>query len=136
MFENLFDPSYLFTLRAAEVGGVSGNILFGFFILMFVVGIVARIVASNNTHDRYLRDLGQRGGTLLMTMGLLGIVLYFFSFERIRLFGSRFLYVCWLIGLIAWGYTLVRFARRTIPQKRERDMQREQQRKYLPPRKK
>ncbi len=132
MFNNLFDPSYFFTLRAAEVGGVFGNILFAIFILLFVLGIVARIVASNNRQDRYMRQFGQRVGGYLITMGILGIVLYFFSFERIRLFGSRFLYVCWLVGLIVWGFFLVRFAHKTIPQKREQDRERAEKRKYLP----
>jgi uncharacterized membrane protein len=136
VFSNFFDPSYWFTLRPALVGGLSGNILFGIFVLMFVLGIVARIVSSNKTTDRYARDFGHRLGTLLITMGVLGILLYFFSFERIRLFGSRFLYGLWVIGLLVWGFILARFVRRTIPQKRAYDKEREEQRKYLPSRKK
>lgn len=134
MFSNLLDPSYWFTLRPAEVGGTSGTILFVVFVLMFVAGIVARIVAANKTDDRYLRDMGERVATLLITMGLLGIVLYFFSYERIRLFGSRFFYAFWLIGIFAWGYVLVRFAHRTVPQMRQRDSLRAEQRKYFPQR--
>jgi uncharacterized membrane protein len=136
MFSNFFDFSYWFTLRPAQVGGLSGNILFGIFVLMFVLGIVARIVSSNKTTDRYVRDFGYRIGTLLITMGILGILLYFFSFERIRLFGSRFLYGFWVIGFFVWCFFLVRFARRTIPQKRVHDREREERRKYLPSRKK
>lgn len=136
MFNNFFNPSFWFTLQPAEVGGVSGNAIFAFFVLMFVLGIVSRIIASQKTDDRHLRELGNRLATLLMTMGLLGILLYFFSYERIRLFGSRFWYLFWVIGLAIWVGFLIRFGRKTIPEMKRQESVREQLRKYFPTRKK
>lgn len=134
MFNNFLDPSYWFTLRPAEVGGLSGQMIFGFFVLLFVLGIVGRIVSLQKKDDRYIRDLGQRAGTLLITMGLLGVFFFFFSYERIQLFGSRFWYVFWLIGFVVWAFFLIKFARQTIPQMKERETMRAEKQKYFPPR--
>ncbi len=136
MFNNLFDPSFWFTLRPAEVGGISGSLIFGFFLLLFVLGIVSRIVAAQKLDDRYARMLGGRIGTMLVTLGILGVLLYFFSYERIRLFGSRFWYLFWVIGLIVWAGFIVRFAKKTIPELKQKEGIRAQMRKYFPPRKK
>jgi hypothetical protein len=136
MFNNFLDPSYWFTLQPALVGGTSGKIIFVFFALLFVLGIVARIVSSNRTDDRHIREVIERGATLLVTMGILGAVLYFFSFEQIRLFGSRFWYLFWLIGIIVWGFFLLRFVRRTIPELRAHESLKAEQKKYFPPRRK
>lgn len=134
MFDHLLDVSSWFTLRPAEVGGLAGNIVFGFFVGLFVIGIVSKIVAAHKTHDRYLRELGEHIGSLLLTMGLLGLLFYFFSFERIQLFGARFWYAVWLIGLIVWIVFLIRFGFKTIPVLRGKELTREQLRKYFPPR--
>lgn len=136
MFQNFFDPSAWFTLAPAQVGGVSGNIIFAVFLLLFVLGIVCRIVASHKADDRYCRDMGLRIGSLLITMGLLGVLLYFLSYERIRLFGSRFWYLLWLIGLIVWAIYLIRYARKVVPAMKHREIERIERRKYFPPRRK
>lgn len=136
MFQNFFDPSAWFTLAPAQVGGVSGNIVFAAFFLLFVLGIVCRIVASHKVNDRYCRDMGLRIGSLLITMGLLGILFYFFSYERIRLFGSRFWYLLWLIGVLVWTVSLARYAHTVVPSMKHREAERAQRRKYFPPRRK
>jgi len=135
MFDHLLDPAAWFTLRSAEVGGLSGKFIFGFFVLLFVLGIVCRIVSSHKTEDRYMRGLGERLGVMFLTMGFLGVLLYFFSFERISLFGARFWYVLWTAGLIVWITRLIRVAMVTIPQEKKRAQQQAEQQKYFPGRK-
>lgn len=134
MFDHLLDASTWFTLRPADITGLSGKIVFGFFVLLFVSGIVSRIVAAHKMSDRYLRQLAESISTLLLTMGFLGLLFYFFSFERIQLFGARFWYVLWLIGLIVWIVFLIHLGFKKIPNLREKEIVREQLRKYFPPR--
>lgn len=135
MLNNFINPSFWFTLQPAEVGGLVGNSIFVFFLLLCVLGIVARIVSAQK-EDRFMRLLGNRIGTSLITMGFLGVCLYFFSFERIRLFGSRFWYLVWVIGLIVWVIYLVRYAKKTLPEMEAKDFNRTERRKYFPSRKK
>ena len=136
MIQTFLQPSFWFSLQPAEVGGWIGTSIFVIFLLMGIAGVVARIVAAQKLDDRYMRMMGNRFGTLLITMGMLGVVLYFFSFERIRLFGSRFWYLLWLIGLIVWIVLLVRYMKKNIPAMKEQAEARFEKRKYFPPRKK
>lgn len=131
---SFFQPSAWFTLRPAAIGGLSGNIIFAVLVLLFVLGIVSRIVAGNKVDDRYMRTLGERVGTMLMTMGGLGLLFFFFSYERIQLFGAPFWYLFWAVGLIVWIVFLARFAKKTIPQMRSSEVERIEKRKYLPKR--
>lgn len=135
MFQNLLDPSAWFTLSPAQVGEISGNIVFLVFVLLFVCGIVARIVASHKIDDRHMRELGKRIGSFLVTMGILGAMLYFFSYERIRLFGARFWYVLWLVGFLVWVVYIARYARKTVPKMKEQAIALAQKRRYFPGRK-
>jgi len=131
----LFSPSYWFTMSPPQVGGTLGNIVFGVFLLLFVVGIVARIVASNRTEDPYIQQIGRRVGSMFVTMGLIGVLLFFFGFEHIQFFGGRFWYPLWVIGVLVWGFFIVRYVKRDIPAMRLRDLDRKEQSRYLPKKK-
>ncbi len=125
-------PSYWFTLQPPEVGGLLGNILFVIFVAFLVLGIIGRIVVDRRGDDRYKKEVGGRVSNLLVTMGVLGVILYFFSFEGIRLFGARFWYPLWIIAVCVWGFFLVRFVMREIPSRRKREEALKAQTKYLP----
>lgn len=92
-------------------------------------------VARSRVTDRYLLSAIEKATALLITMGLLGILLYFFSFERIRFFGARFWYPLWLIGTGVWAYSIFRFVKRDVPLKRQQVIERQEKRKYFPGRK-
>jgi len=119
-------------MSAPEVDGLIGTIILVLFVVLFVLGIVGRIVASRKEEDRYKREVGNRISTLLVTMGFLGIVLFFFSFEQIELFGARFWYPTWVIGMLVWVHFIVRYVRRDIPAKKMRSQLLKEKAKYLP----
>ncbi|MBI4256771.1 hypothetical protein HY626_01800 [Candidatus Uhrbacteria bacterium] len=129
---SFIQPTYWLTLQPPEVGGFLGSIVFGFFILFLILGITGRIVVDRRGDDRYRREIGSRISGLLITMGLLGIILFFFSFEEIQLFGARFWYLVWTIAVFVWTFFIVRFVRRDIPEKRAREIALREQGKYLP----
>lgn len=135
MFDNFFDPSYWLTFSPPSVGGTSGNMIFGFFILFFVLGIVVRIVANNRTEDRYLKIIANRLAAWFITMGLLGVMLYFFSFEGINFFGAKFWYIVWVIITLIWFSYLFKVFKK-IPEIKDKAVQNREKYKYFPPRKK
>lgn len=115
-----------------EVGGLLGNIVFGVFLACFVLGLIGRIVVDRRGDDRYKKEIGSRISSLFITMGLLGVILFFFSFEHIQLFGARFWYPIWVIAILVWTFFIVRFVKREVPKKRAREMALREQSKYLP----
>lgn len=119
-----------------EVGGALGTSVFIFFVLCFVLGIVGHLVAERRDVDRFVHEAGHRISTLLVTMGLAGVVLFFFSFEEIRLFGARFWYPIWGVAFLVWAFFIVRYVKRDVPRMKEREARRRAQRQYLPGRKK
>lgn len=125
-------PTYWLTLQPPEVGGFLGSVVFGVFVALFVLGIIGRIVVAPRGDERYKKEIGNRIATLLITMGLLGVILFFFSFEEIQLFGARFWYPVWVMAILVWMFFLVRFVKRDVPAKRAREEALKTQGKYLP----
>lgn len=132
---SFFSPLYWFTTEPPEVGGLLGTIVFIVFLACLVLGIVSRISADRRKDDRYIREIGQRLSFFLTSMGIIGVILFFFSYENIHLFGSRFWYPVWMIAFFAWGYMIFRYIREEVPEMRKRDHARKARNKYLPKRK-
>ncbi len=135
-FQTLINPLYWLTTQSANVNGLLGKILFGVFLSLFILGIVSRIVAKHRTEDRYLKLVGQKFGILFVSAGLLGMLLFFFSFEAILFFGARFWYPILFIGFVVWFVNILRFIRREVPSMKARELQSKARSKYMPPRRK
>lgn len=133
---SFFSPLYWFTTEPPEVGGTLGTIVFIIFLGSLILGIVSRITADRRRDDRYVREIARRVSSFLTTMGALGVLLFFFSFENIELFGARLWYPIWGICFLAWGFSILRYVRREIPDMKEKEEARKEMRKYLPKRKK
>lgn len=103
--------------------------LFG---VMVIIGAIVRIVARHRKEDRYLRKTFQSIGQMLVTMGILGMLWFFFSFEGIYMLGARFWFLVWAAGLVYWIIAIVRFAKITVPHIKEEASKRSEQNKYLP----
>lgn len=129
-------PTYWLTMDPPEVGGLLGTVVFIVFVLFFILGIVGHLVAERKGADRFIRTAGHKISSLCVTMGLLGVLLFFFSFEQVRLFGGRFWYPLWIVGVLLWVLLIFRYLKRDIPLMREREAERRAQRQYLPGRKK
>ena len=132
---SFFRPMYWLTMNPPQVGGLLGNVVFLVFVLCVVLGIIGHIVTDRHKKDRYVRQIGKRISTLLVTMGILGVLLYFFSFEGIRLFGARFWYPVWMIITAVWVLLIIRFVKKDIPQAQQQTQARKAVTKYLPHRK-
>ncbi len=136
MFENLLKPSYWLTFEPPSLGGLSANMLFAFFAAVFILGIIVRIVSHHRTNDRFIQLAGERVSSLFVTMGLIGVALFFFGFEDIHLFGGKFWYPIWVFSFIAWAFFVLRFIRKDIPRLSQKELSAKHVDKYLPVRKK
>lgn len=116
--------------------GLFGKIILGFFLALVLIGVVCRIVLIHTSKDRYVKLIGQRIASCAVTMGILGVILFFFSYEGIQLFGARFWYAVWAICLIAWIITIARFTLKDVPAMREKNLNEYAKSKYIHGRKK
>jgi hypothetical protein len=132
----LLSPSYWFTLNPPAVWQGAGRSLVVIFLGMVVASIVIRRMKLPRAKDRYQAAMYRRLADMLSTMGGVGVALFFFSFQQIRLLGARPLYVLWVIGLIVWIALIVRYVKKIAPADRAREIERREKEKYLPGRRK
>jgi peptidoglycan/LPS O-acetylase OafA/YrhL len=128
-------PSYWLTMNPPNVWQGFGRFTVLIFLVLLVAGVVARM-RKQTALDRYTVELYRRLASLCLTMGFLGLLLFFLSYEQTQLLGSRFFYLVWFIGLIVWSVSLVRYLQKDIPAKRLQEQERLAREKYLPKRRK
>ncbi len=133
---NIFNPLFWFSIQAANVGGLAGKIILGFFLFLIAIGIVCRIILLSSSKERYMKLFIIRVMHCALTMGFLGVLVYFFSYEGIQLFGARFWYPLWVLGCIVWVIVLVKFVMKDVPAMHEKNMKQHTKSKYLLGRKK
>jgi type IV secretory pathway TrbD component len=135
-FTVLLQPKYWLTLAPVPLSSLSEKLLAGFFAVVFIAGIVARMVEKKQKFDRFkikaVRSLSQLG----LTMGAVGLLLFFFAYENIRLFGARFWYPLWIVGVVIWLIFIWRDYYKVAPALKAKEEIRQQQKKYLPKKKK
>ncbi|MFH1767470.1 MAG: hypothetical protein ABH826_05305 [Patescibacteria group bacterium] len=107
----------------------------GFFLFfggLIIAGAIAKIIMRQKRADRYLARAYKMVSQCLMMMGALGMLLFFFTYEEIYLLGARFWFIVWGLGSIVWIYSIIRYARVTIPKLRTRDLEKNKENEYLP----
>src|SRR3989338_157076 len=97
----LFTASFWFDTTPPPLSAGADRLLFGLFGVVLILGVIVRLVAKHHSKDdKHLLRGFKRAGTMFLTMGVVGLVLFFFSFEQIIFFGARFWYPLWAIGLL------------------------------------
>jgi ABC-type transport system involved in multi-copper enzyme maturation permease subunit len=111
-----------------------------FFLVVFtalvILGIIAKVYAVKSNLEKLLRRAVQRAGSLLLTMGLVGLLIYFFTFENVPILSMRVWLLVLLASGIAWAWSIYRYVKVEIPAKREMHAERERLNKWLPKAKK
>ncbi len=132
----LAHPSYWLTLEPPNVWDGAGRGLAVLFVLMLVASVLVRRFKMAKAVDKIQAGVYRRVSEMLATLGFVGLVLFFFSFEQIRLLGARPLYLAWIVGLIVWVVCIVKFAKTEAPAVRQSVLDRRALEKYLPKRRK
>lgn len=128
----LITANFWFARDPAPLLAVNVRLLFGVFALLFVLGVVVRVVARRRKEDRLVTETFRRIGQLGVTMGLLGLLLFFFAYQEIPFLGMRVWFLLWGVGLFVWIGTVVRYATKIVPAERRRLSARSERSKYLP----
>ena len=128
----LVSPAFWFDRDPAPLIPANARLLFAAFALLFVLGVIVRVVGTRRKEDRFVTETFRRIGRLCVTMGLVGLVLYFFTYQEIPLLGMRAWFLVWGIALLVWVWTIVRYATNVVPAERQRLTGRTERDKYLP----
>ena len=71
-------------------------------------------------------------GTMSLTMGALGLIWYFLTYEEIYLLGARFWGLILGIGTIVWAVKIFRFIKVEVPAHKKQLAHKAESNKYLP----
>lgn len=113
-------------LRSNEVA------LMAIFALWLLAGIIFRFVSLRKRFDPPAHRLFRSFGRQCLSLGVLGWILFWFSYERLPFLSMRGWYFLWAVGNIVWAVmTGVRFFR-TARKERNAIREREARAKYLP----
>ncbi len=101
-------------------------------VVLFLIGAVIVRFHRNKLEDKFLRRIWNRVFACLLSAGLIGLVLYFFTWQRVPVFGMRMFWPIWLMAHLVWGYKIWARARRDIPTMQAERAKREAYEKWLP----
>lgn len=110
----------------------SSRLLFAILAIIFTLGVIVRVVATRRTEDRFTLELFRRLGTLCLTMGVIGLVFFFFTYQGIPFLGMRLWFLLWGIGLLVWLGGIMHWVKKVVPAERANIAKRALREKYLP----
>lgn len=105
----IFTWSYWLTLQARELMPVAKLALLVGFGALTALGVLAKFVAARKSGDMFWSEGGKRVGSMGLWMGLLGLMLVWFTNELAYFFGARFWYLIWLVVFLIWTGKLIKF---------------------------
>lgn len=92
----LLSWSYWFSLQARELMPSAKLALLVAFGALFLLGIVAAILAKKKSDHMLWAEGGKRFASMGLWMGATGLLLVFFTHELAYFFGARFWFLIWL----------------------------------------
>lgn len=127
---NFLSINYWFSARPGSLDQTALMILT---IMLFIFLAVALFIYfTKRTHKRSLYyKLWTSIQNFSITNLFLGIVLVFFSYERIPVLSARILYLVWLVSMIVWAVFIAKHVNK-IPKIKENLAKEKEYNKYIP----
>lgn len=127
---NFFYSSYWFSQPV-----IANRWVFWVWLLMLLAilaGGVAALIVKKSTEEKVMARIWQRVGNLGISMGLAGLLFFFFRQQSAYFLGWRFWFLGWAIVLAAWGASILKYYLKRVPEIRVEQAARLQKEKYLP----
>ncbi len=94
--------------------------------------IITIVVRKKKKEDPWVARGFQKISSWCLSMGIAGLVIFFFAFERLPFLSMRIWFVAWLIGAIVWVVFIVKYFIKTVPQEKRKIKDKENLQKYIP----
>ena len=133
-FTNFFKLERFLNLRPA----IQLNTVY-FLLVVFgavlVAAIIFKIIQKVTSGDSFYKSLLQKYFVVFLTLGLIGLALTWFRYERVYVLSARFWLLVWLIGLVVWLAFVLKYQLKTVPRARTKLQKSKEFNKYLPKKK-
>lgn len=105
--------------------------LFIIFMGFVIVGAAVRMVSKRRFTDRFWVEAARRCATLLTTIGVFGVLYWFFAAQSIPFFSAHFWLAVFLIIAAVWFWTIVYYVRKRVPEHRAQVTAEAEARRYM-----
>jgi hypothetical protein len=129
-----FNPAYLFDLHPYTYPSTI-NLMIGFFGLMLVAGVAIKLYRRFKSETKTEKKLLDKYTSFLISLGLIGLAMTWFRYERINLLAGRFWLIIWLAVAGFWLYRILNYQLKVIPKIKKDAENRQLLQKYLPKKK-
>lgn len=130
--EQLLSWNFWFNLRPGHLLPIFSNFLLGFSVFLFLLGGISYIKKRNKKRKKNVNlPFWRQLYYFSLTNGILGLMFFFFNYEMIPFFSSRFWYPVWGLVIVVWLYFIIQLWR-TVPQKVKEKQEKDQFEEYLP----
>ena len=127
---NLFYFSYWLSQPVILYGTVKWvwvGVLLGFTIF----GLISKIIQIIRPNS-FARDAWRRFGNLFLSLGLIGLLWFFFRQEQVMFLAWRFWLIPWVMIFIWWLFKNVKYVVVRLPKIKAEQQAKELKNKYLP----
>lgn len=112
------------------------RVLLMIFIVLLVAGIVVWMLRLRGGYGKEVKKAFSRLANHLSWTGIVGLVLWAISYERVPWLSVRVLFLLWLVWFVIGLWFVFRYVWWGIPAQQARRSEREEQQKWLPKKKK
>lgn len=132
-FQPLFKLGYWLNPRPPVLEQSFQTFFFYFFGAMLALALVINIlVRKKKKEDPWVARGFQKISSWCLTLGISGLALLFFSFERLPVLSMRFFFLLWFIGAIVWTVFIIKFFVKKIPAEKKKIQEHQNLKKYIP----
>ena len=109
--------------------------LLAIFGAVIIAGIFFKVIQKIGRGDSFSKKLWQKYHLMFLTLGVIGVILTWFRYERVYVLSARFWLLVWLLGLVFWLALILKYQIKNIPPAREKSQRTNDFNKYLPKKK-
>lgn len=127
---------YWFNVRAIPFTPIVERALIVAFVVWTFVGIGAYLFQLKRGFSKPAKRALRKFASLLTWSGIVGLVLWVFTYQRVPVFSMRFLYLLWIGWVVIGFYSIYKYLWVEVPAKRKLHEERLEREKWLPKKKK
>jgi len=129
----LLTLDYWFDTRPGGLEPFFQEFFFYFFIALVAAALVVGILAKRKKKsDPWVARGLQRLSSWCLTMGVAGLVIFFFTYEKLPYLSMRFWYMVWVIVAVVWLIQIIIFFTKTVKNEKKKISEQKNIEKYLP----
>ncbi len=125
---NLLSFNYWFALSPLSFIRSAQFAIISFLIVLFLAYL---FFAFYRKRKGFYKLLYLKLHDFFLTNLLLGLLLFFFEYQRVYFFSARFWWLIWLVFMLIWGFNIFKNFKKTL-KNREEKIKEKEFKKYLP----